>query len=150
MFRNVRDDEVADAAERGGSSSRRVLLLPMVLSLALVVGAVVDQLTTGALEAYSVSMYSAHGVAAEPGAIYGLVYTAGGVLVLLWLLVGLGARAGRRWGPGAAVAAVVVSAALALTMLFVTEYAEPVFPPLWGIGIVSWRDEVEGNNDEWA
>jgi len=105
----------------------------MVLSFALVVGAAVDQLTTGALEAYSVSMYSAHGVAAEPGAIYGLVYMAGGVLVVLWLLVGLGARAGRRWGPGAMVAAVVVNAVLALTMLFVTEYAEPVFPPMWGL-----------------
>ena len=123
MFRNVRDDEATDAPRPGGPTSRGVLLLPIVLSFALVVGGAVDQLTTGALEAYSVSMYSAHGVAAEPGAIYGLVYMAGGVLVVLWLLVGLGARAGRRWGPGAMVAAVVVNAVRALTMLFVTEYA---------------------------
>lgn len=110
----------------------RLMAIPLASSFALFIVAAGDQHSAATLETYSQSMYAAHGVTSQPGAIYGLLYTVAAMLSLLWLIVAAVSRFRRRPASGIAVAAVVINVALALAMLFATEYSEPVFPPVWG------------------
>ena len=132
MFQNDRAAAPHNATERKKRTGHRAIALAVVSSFVLAVVAVVDQWTGQSLDAYSISMYESHGVDGEPGAIYGLVHIIAGTLIVLWLLVGLASWARRRWTFGVLIAVATVNAVLALAMLFVTEYGEPIFPAPWG------------------
>jgi uncharacterized protein YacL len=130
MFQN--NKSLSDKADYG-TRIGRTAVLPLMLAFIFLIVAVVDQQTVQTLESYSAAMYSDYGVAAEPGAIYRLVYIVAGVLIGFWTVAGLVAWTNRRWSFGLLIAVIVVNALLAMGMLFATEYSEPVFPPLWGL-----------------
>lgn len=133
MFHNKSLSHHSGAMSPGKTIGRYLVGLPLVLSAALLIVAIADQRSSQMLESYSTTMYRAHGVAVEPGAIYGLVYTVAIPLTLLWLLAGLMAWSGRRRAFAVMVIALLANSALALAMLFATEYSQPVLPPFWGI-----------------
>lgn len=132
MFQNNRAAVPHGVTERRKQVGHRIIGLAVVSSFVLAVAAVVDQWAGQSLAAYTVSMYGAHGIEGEPEAIYGLVHIIAGTLIVLWLLVGLASWSRRRWTFGVLVTVTTVNALLALTMLFVTEYGEPIFPAPWG------------------
>lgn len=59
----------------------------LVLSVLLAVAAVVDQTGARSLTEHAAALYSPYGKRAEPGVLYGIVYSIAGVDGLLWLLM---------------------------------------------------------------
>ncbi|GIG68903.1 hypothetical protein [Phytomonospora endophytica] len=105
----------------------------IVLSAVLAGAAIVDQASIHGLRDHSEAMYEPYGVPANPGALYGILYTVAVVGALLWIPAILGARKGKRWAAVMSVIAVVITAGLALTVFATAEYGEAVYPPVWGV-----------------
>jgi hypothetical protein len=120
-----------------GSSRPRVAVLSArvaaLLSAALVAAAVVDRVTGQGLADHAAELYAPDGEDADPNLLYGLVVTVGAVGVGLWLLVARAVRKRRWYAPVLAVAVVVTTATLAVTLLVSAEYGERIFPTSWGL-----------------
>jgi hypothetical protein len=107
--------------------------LAVALSAVLGVAAIIDQAGGRSLADHATAIYAPYGRQPDPNLLYGLLYAAAAIGVLLWLLV---LRAVQSRGRSALVLAVVVTtvtAALGLLLLVSTEYGALIFPPLWGI-----------------
>ncbi|MEE6286307.1 hypothetical protein V2J52_01415 [Georgenia sp. MJ173] len=102
------------------------------LTVVLLGAAIIDHAGARSLLDHAAAAYASYGTSPDPALLYGIVYTVSVVGLLLWLPVLRAARRGRRWAPIAAGTATVVTGMLALTLLFITEYGAPIFPPLWG------------------
>ncbi|HET6740726.1 MAG TPA: hypothetical protein VFH76_17400 [Kribbella sp.] len=112
---------------------RGTAMLAVLLSLVLAVAAVIDQGGGQSLFDHAAAGYAAHGKDVTSGTIYGLVYTAAIVNVLMWLLAAALARTPRLVAVGAAGLAVLITLTLGLALLFASEYGVHPFPPVWGI-----------------
>ncbi len=111
----------------------RVVWLAVALSAVLAVAAMIDQFGVHSLTDHAAAIYTPYGKRADPGLLYGLVYTAAAVNAVLWLPVIRVVRSRSRLAPVLAVAVIAVTAVLAVLLLVSTEYGTQVFPPLWGI-----------------
>ncbi|NIK57228.1 hypothetical protein [Kribbella shirazensis] len=112
---------------------RRTAWLAVALSLVLAVVAIVDQSGSRSLFDHTASVYAPYSKDVESGTVYGLVYGVAVLNALLWLLVVALARTPRPVAVGVAGVAILLTVALALVLLFVTEYGVHPFPPLWGL-----------------
>ena len=109
------------------------MLLAVVLSAALAVVAIIDQVGGRSLADHVTVMYAPYGKQPDPDLLYGLVYAVAAVGALLWLAVIRAVRARRRSASVVAVVVTAVTAALALLLFGASEYGTQIFPPLWGI-----------------
>jgi hypothetical protein len=109
------------------------IAVAILLSAALAMAALADQLAGRALMDHVNQMYAAHGKDVDAGLVYGLIYAVAAIDVLLWLLVLRSARAAGRRTVLLTAVAVTVASGLALVLLGSQEYGEPIFPPLWGV-----------------
>ncbi|WP_350273881.1 hypothetical protein [Kribbella sp. HUAS MG21] len=103
------------------------------LSLVLAVAAIVDQAGSRSLFDHSVSVYAPYGKEVQSGTVCGLVYAAAAFNALLWLGAAALARTPRPLALGAAAVATLLTLTTALLLLFITEYGQHPFPPLWGL-----------------
>lgn len=118
---------------RGNGPALAALWAAVGLSAVLAVATIVDQASVHALRDHSVEMYEPYGVPANPGALYAILYTVAVLGALFWIPAIPGARKGRLWSAIVTVAGVVVAGGLALTLFAVSEYGEPLYPPVWGV-----------------
>jgi hypothetical protein len=109
------------------------VLAAVALSVVLVVAALIDQVGGQSLTEHATTMYKPYGKQPSAGLLYGLLYTVAVLGGLLWLAVLRPARKGSRAAGVLAVIMTVISAGLALTLLFTAEYGSAIYPPLWGI-----------------
>ena len=114
-------------------SATVAVTVAVLLSAALLVGAIVDQTGGHRLSNHAAAMYAPYGKQPDPTLLYGLLYAVAAIEAVLWLVVLRAVRSRRRWAPAMAIVSVVISAALALILLATTEYGEQIFPPLWGV-----------------
>lgn len=131
MFRNAAVSQVEATDTR--PAGRWLLGVATALAALPALVAFADQVTGRRLEAHANAIYEGHGVDVEPEILYVLVYLAAGLLVVLWGAAAVVARFGRRRAAVTAAAMTVVTVAIALTMVLVTEYGERVLPPVWGV-----------------
>ena len=110
-----------------------LVLLAIALTLALGVAGLTDQLGGRSLMDHASELYAPHGKDAEPGVMYGVLYTVAVLDLALWLLVLRSARAGGRWTLLLTAIVTVVGASLAALLLGSKEYGEQIFPTVWGL-----------------
>jgi hypothetical protein len=121
------------SAEPSTRSAAGAVMSAVVLSAVLLVAAIIDQIGGHSLSDHATALYAPYGQRPDPNLVYGLVYTVAAAGVVLWLLVLRAARSRRRSAPVLAVVVIAITAALAMLLLFSTEYGGRIFPPLWGI-----------------
>jgi len=114
-------------------AAARAVTVAVVLSAALAVAAIVDQLGGHSLSDHATAVYAPYGTRPDPGLLYGLVYAVAAIGALLWLLVLRAVRSGRRSALALTLLVTAITAALAVLLLTSSEYGARIFPPLWGI-----------------
>ena len=112
---------------RQSLSERVATVAAVALSAALGLAAIVDQIGGRSLADHASATYAPYGNDPSAGLLYGLVYSIAAVDLLLFLVVL------RRRTRVMAIVTVLVTASLALTLLFVREYGQPIYPSIWGL-----------------
>jgi hypothetical protein len=104
----------------------------LALSIVLAAVAIVDQAGPQSLLEHASAGYAQHGKHVTSGVVYGLVYAAAVVDILLWGAVTALARR-RVIGAVTGTVAVLVAATLGVLLLVSSEYGVRPFPPVWGV-----------------
>ncbi|HWD79723.1 MAG TPA: hypothetical protein VG497_12600 [Kribbella sp.] len=118
---------------RQSLSESRTALVAVGLSILIAAVGIVDQLGRRSLIEHAASEYAAYGKHVSAGALYGTLYGVAVLNALLWLLVAGLARSHHLIAAGVGVIAVLLTAALGITLPSVSEYGVHPFPVLWGL-----------------
>ncbi|MEU3271396.1 hypothetical protein ABZ639_11150 [Saccharomonospora sp. NPDC006951] len=129
---------MAAIASRTRPLSSRSAITAMYAGLVLtVVSGIVPILAEGTLTRHLHGIYDGYLDAAEFDSTRSLVLTylfaVAGIGVLSWLLLIRAAHKGKRWARITATLVFLAATCLAVTNLVVTEYGEPLLPPVIGI-----------------
>ena len=121
----------SNPASAGGAGARAWTWAGLLLTAAVLAALVADQVGLHTIAADLEEHYGPPGKPADPGIVFGYLYATGGICLLGWGAMVLAARSRAAWAPAAATAALVLGLGGGLFNLLVTEYGEPVLPPLW-------------------
>ena len=105
----------------------------LVLSVASIVGLLVDQMSVGNLADHVTAQYSPYGEVPDSIVLFAYLYTTAGPGVVTWLIALRGARRRKPWVPLLAGMTFVVGAVLVVFNLVITEHGTQIFPVLWSV-----------------